>query len=359
MNRLMQILPIGLILIFAPAGLKAQNDNEPIRIIGSSTVYPFVTIAAEKFSENTDYEYPNIIATGTGAGMMEFCENNPDIITHIVTASRRISPKEEQVCIQNAQTEIIEIKLGYDGIGLTRSRLATSMALSLHEIYLALAKSIPSHNQSDDSVSFIPNPYKYWNEINPNLPNEPIKFYGPPITSGTRDAFNELVLSEGCSVNIEQHCTEIRNDGVYSAIGENDDLIVQRLQTNDTAIGIIGFNFLNRHNAILSAIPISHDDLKPELPTGRNITIGHYPISRTLYLYLNKQEYTNSTMLQAYVQELISDKAFGENGYLTQEGLIPLSPESRKATLDNLIKLRTLNFTIEANTEPTVIQNNN
>ncbi|UTW54145.1 substrate-binding domain-containing protein [Kordiimonas sp. SCSIO 12610] len=360
MNLLQQIISLGLTSILVPSALLAQSafvqpEEGQIHIAGSSTVFPFVTKVATEYTEKTGNAYPTIEATGTGAGIIQFCSNTPDISIDIATASRRILTSEIQLCFNNAHSEIIEIKLGYDGIGLTRSRLASDMALSLKDIYLALAAKLPS-TDSNGNVILIDNPYKTWNEINPSLPEEPIHFFGPPATSGTRDAFDELVLFEGClnasegdAGEVEQasKCSEIRTDGIYTEIGENDDLIIQRLQTNDTAVGIIGFNFLNRNNAILQAIPIAHIGSKPQLPTSDNIKNGNYPISRTLYLYIKKDRMESSDALQAYINELTSEAAFGDDGYLAKEGLIPLSIKNRNATVETLEKMRTLKRDID------------
>jgi phosphate transport system substrate-binding protein len=261
-------------------------------------------------------------------------------------------PDESANCSANGISDILELKLGYDGIVLARSRLAKDMKLSLAEIYLALAAEIPVLDADTSTIAVISNPYKKWSEINPALPDEAIQFYGPPLTSGTRDAFDELVLGEGCYLvysrisetaantsGEEENCTSIRTDNAYTEIGENDNLIIQRLQTNDTAIGIIGFNFLNRNNVILSAIPISHDTSKAQLPTSKNITNGNYPISRNLYLYVRKDQITSSSALTAYLEELISEDSYGGGGYLVQEGLVPLTEINRSKTVASIKKI--------------------
>lgn len=352
MNLLQQIFPIGLIILLVPSSAIAQPSDTPITITGSSTVYPFMTNVADHYSHNTGYAYPVIEAIGTRAGMKAFCTHSPDspeTNIDIAAASRRILPIEEQECLSNNIVNTLEIKIGHDGIGLTRSRLSSEMTLSLKEIYLALAKTIPVIDTETGQEELVDNPYGSWPEINPDLPDEPIQFYGPPITSGTRDAFDELVLLEGCldyrseilpSLDpFQSHfegCSQIREDGVYSEIGENDDLIIQRLQTNDTAIGIIGYNFLNRNRAILDAIPISHAGSKPQLPSKDNIKNGNYPISRNLYLYIKRDQLNTSNALKAFVQELISDNALGKNGYLLEEGLIPLSQKDRDTIISGL-----------------------
>ena len=251
------------LLYFTPA--QAQTARDQISIVGSSTVYPFATVVAERFGQTTSFKTPKIESTGSGGGMKLFCSGigvgHPDI----TNSSRRMKSSEYKDCQANGVTDIIEVLIGYDGIAIANSVEQDQISLSLVDIYLALAKRVPN---PDGSESFVENPYQTWSDVNPDLPAQTIEVLGPPPTSGTRDAFAELALEGGCKQfdwivalkksskdEYKDACHSVREDGRYVEAGENDNLIVQKLQANPNALGIFGFSFLDQ-NSDLSLIHI-------------------------------------------------------------------------------------------------------
>lgn len=307
----------------------AQRDN--ISIVGSSTVYPFATVVAEQFGRSTDFGTPKIESTGSGGGLKLFCAGvgieHPDI----TNSSRAIKDSEVEMCAGNGISTPVEVKVGYDGIVLANDKSSPHYELSRGELFLALAKDVP--NPDGDGV--VANPYNMWSQINSNLPEVKIEVLGPPPTSGTRDAFVELVMEEGCEEfeaitalpeeQMEGVCATMREDGAFIEAGENDNLIVQKLQANPTALGIFGFSFLDEN---ADRIQASHIDGVE--PTFDSIADGSYPVSRPLFFYVKKEHVSVIPGMQEYVMEFLSDAASGEEGYLTDRGLIPL-PESEHA----------------------------
>ncbi len=304
--------------------LQAQA-GEQIQIVGSSTVYPFVTVAAEEFGNSTDFKTPIVESTGTGGGFKLFCaglgEKHPDVSN----ASRAIKKSEEELCAKNGVKAITEVKIGFDGIVLANSKKADRYNLSKEQIFLALAKKVPSEGK------LIDNPNKSWSDIDPSLPKVKIEVYGPPTTSGTRDAFAELVMEPSCK-NLPEFkaaysekkprkkaCHLLREDGPYIEAGENDNLIVQKLRSNSQALGIFGFGFLDQNTDTVQGSVIAGKE-----PTFDNISDGSYGISRSLYVYLKDEHIGKTAGLQEFASELIGDEAAGEYGYLTEKGLIPL-----------------------------------
>ncbi len=306
--------------------------REEIRIVGSSTVYPFATAVADHFGNTGVYRTPVIESTGTGGGFKLFCAgvgvNHPDI----TNASRPIKPSEERACRENGVTPIQEVRIGFDGIVLGQGRRAPRFDLTLRQIFLALAKTIPGEN------GFIPNPHRRWNEVDPGLPDMPIRVLGPPPTSGTRDAFVELAMEGGCrtfpelaalkktdKARYKSLCHAIREDGAYVEAGENDNLIVQKLDTDPTALGIFGFSFLAENRDLLRGARV---DGVP--PTFENIAAGRYPISRSLFFYVKLPHVGLIPGIREYVDAFTRESAMGPNGYLSARGLIPL-PDAERA----------------------------
>ncbi len=310
-------------------GSNAYANTNQIQIVGSSTVYPFVTVAAEEFGNNSQYKTPIVESTGTGGGLKLFCAGVD--ITHpdIANASRPIKQSEKELCDKNGVNKITEIKIGYDGIVLANSKEAKLLHLTKDQLFLALAKQVPSNGK------LINNPYQKWSDIDKSLPNIKIEIYGPPTTSGTRDAFVELVMEPSCKNLAEfksaypdkktrkKICHMLREDGHYIEAGENDNLIVQKLKSNPKALGIFGFSFLDQNSNDIQGSVIS--GIKP---TFDNISNGSYGISRSLYVYIKDGHIGKTPGLKEFVLELISDKAAGEYGYLAEKGLIPL-PKSK------------------------------
>jgi phosphate transport system substrate-binding protein len=319
--------------------------REQIRIVGSSTVFPFSTTVAERFGKSTGFKTPIVESTGSGGGLKLFCagvgDNDPDI----TNSSRRIKASEVENCASNGITEIVEVKIGYDGIVLANSIDAPQMALSLRDLWLALAKNVP-----DGEGKTQPNPYRTWADVNPELPDVRIEVMGPPPTSGTRDAFVELAMEGGCksfdwikalkSADKDAYktlCHTIREDGAFIEAGENDNLIVQKLEANPDAFGIFGFSFLDQNSDYVQGSVI--DGVEPEFEL---ISDGSYPISRSLYFYLKKSRVGKVPGIPEFLAEFTSEKAWGEEGYLTDKGLIPMSEEERAKWADAARSLKLL-----------------
>lgn len=334
MLKKMFVLSTALSFVLAVGNAAAQSTRDYISIVGSSTVYPFATVVAEQFGKTTDFKTPKIEATGSGGGLKLFCAGigvrHPDI----TNASRRIKKSEYDACHKNGVDEIVEVKIGYDGIALANSKKAKPMALTLRDLFLALAKEVPA---ADGSKKLVPNPYKTWKDVNPELPDTTIEVLGPPPTSGTRDAFVELAMEGGCKTfdwikalkkedkkEYKRICHTIREDGAYVEAGENDNLIVQKLNANPKAVGIFGFSFLDQNRDQVQGSAI--DGVKPEFET---IADGRYPISRSLYFYVKKAHVGTIPGIEAYLAEFTSEKTYGDEGYLTDRGLIPSPKEER------------------------------
>jgi len=314
------------------------RDN--IQVVGSSTVYPFTTVIAEEFGNNTKYRTPIIESTGTGGGMKLFCSGVGTNYPDLSNASRTIKKSELAKCKKNKVTPV-EIKIGYDGIVLANAISGKSYALTKQEIFLALAAEIPSK----DTSKLIANPHKKWSDINNKLPSIKIAVYGPPPTSGTRDAFVELVMEGPCkdlnafkntyanSKTRKKKCHILRNDGHFIEAGENDNLIVQKLKNNSEAFGIFGFSFLEENRHVVKSVKINNT-----FPTFENIVNGSYPISRPLFIYYKKENLNIVPGVKEFIQEIISENTLGGEGYLMQRGLIPLTDLELKKVRDKITK---------------------
>jgi len=309
--------------------------RDQISVVGSSTVYPFSTVVAENFGRDTGMKTPKIESTGSGGGMKLFCAglgvNHPDI----TNSSRRIKKTELEKCTK-AGIEVVEIKVGYDGIVIANSKKGEKFNLSKRDIFLALAKDVPEGNAEGGKL--IPNPNKTWKEVNSNLPDIKIEVLGPPPTSGTRDAFNELAIEGGCKTfpnlkaikkedkkKYKAICRAVREDGIYIEAGENDNLIVQKLAENKNALGVFGFSFLAENEDKIQASNIDGNE-----PTFENIASKAYPVSRPLYFYIKTAHVDVIPGIREFVEAYTSDDAFGPDGYLSERGLIPMPDEERE-----------------------------
>ena len=302
----------------------AAADN--INVVGSSTVYPFSTVVSELFAQNGGGKAPKIEATGTGGGLKIFCsggKNAPDM----ANASRAIKKSEEELCAKNGVIPM-EIKIGYDGIVIAHAVESAEIALSQQQLFLALAKNTPAENGEMRD-----NPHKTWQNLDPSLPDVAIRVYGPPPTSGTRDAFAELALEKGCDTypqlaaikNKLQHraiCHGVREDGAYIESGENDNLIIQKLVATPTAVGIFGFSFLEENIDKVRGIAVNGVS-----PSFEAIADGSYPLSRPLFFYVNRARFESVPRIKAFVEFFVSEEVMGEDGVLVDRGLIPLSAE--------------------------------
>lgn len=330
MKKLTLIL-IMILILTAPAFAAGRNY---ISIVGSSTVYPFTTVAAEHFGKKTNFKTPKIEATGTGGGFKLFIAgvgvNTPDI----VNASRAIKASEFETARKNGVSEIVEVKIGYDGIVFANSIKGELLDLSPRDLFLALAKVTPN---PDGSETLISNPYKTWQDVNPKLPALKIEVLGPPPTSGTRDAFVELVMQAGAQSfpwvkalensdadKFKALSNGIREDGVFVEAGENDNLIVQKLAANPGAFGIFGYSYLEQNLDKIRGALIN--GVAPEFET---IADGSYSVSRPLFVYVKKAHVANIPGLKEFLRELTSESAWGDEGYLADKGLIPMDAAER------------------------------
>lgn len=338
-------------LILSATTLVATSNaafaRDQISIVGSSTVFPFSTTVAERFGRSTDFKTPVVESTGSGGGLKLFCGGVGDKHPDIANSSRRIKSSEVENCTKNGVEEIIEVKIGYDGIVLANSRASEQMEISLKEIFLALAKNVP-----DGEGKTKANPYKTWKDINPALPASKIEVMGPPPTSGTRDAFVELAMEGGCKAfdwikalkksdndAYKTLCHTIREDGAFIEAGENDNLIVQKLGANPSAFGIFGFSFLDQNSDTLQGSKI--DGVAPEF---EEISDGSYPVSRSLYFYVKKAHIGKTDGIEEFLKEFASESAWGEEGYLTDKGLIPMSEEEREEWTNKVKNLENLSM---------------
>ncbi len=330
--------------VLLAAAASAQAARDYISIVGSSTVYPFSTVVAEQYGKATKFKTPKIESTGTGGGFKLFCAGvgveHPDV----TNASRAIKKSEYDACQQNGVKDIIEVKVGYDGIAVANSKKAPQMQLTLRDIFLALAKEVPDPKGGDRVV---PNPYKTWKDVNPALPATKIEVLGPPPTSGTRDAFAELALEGGCSTfswikdlakkdkdQFARICMTVREDGAYVEAGENDNLIVQKLESNPNAVGVFGYSFLDQNRdyvqgSVVDGVPAEYEA----------IAEGKYPISRPLFFYVKKAHIGVIPGIEDFLKEFSSEKAWGPEGYLSDRGLISMPDAERAKYRDAAVKL--------------------
>jgi len=328
MKRLLAFSALSLVALVGAAEARDQ-----IRIVGSSTVYPFSTTVAEQFGKTTAFKTPVVESTGSGGGLKLFCAGvgveHPDI----TNASRAIKASEIEKCQKNGVTGVTEVKIGYDGIVLANSKTAKRMEITRKQLFLALAKDVPA-----GEGTFQPNPYETWSDVDPSLPNVKIEVLGPPPTSGTRDAFAELGLEGGCKQfawikalkkadkkKYKGVCHGIREDGAYVEAGENDVLIIRKLEENPKAFGVFGFSFLDQNEDRVQGSLIEGND-----PSFDNIADGSYPISRPLFFYVKNAHANTIPGIREYVAEFTSEKAWGEDGYLSDKGLIPMPEEERE-----------------------------
>jgi phosphate transport system substrate-binding protein len=307
-------------------------------------VFPFATVVAENFGKSTSFKTPVIESTGSGGGLKLFCQGVGTEHPDITNASRRIKKSEVELCAKNGVEEITEVKIGYDGIVLANSKAAAHYELSREQIFLALAKEVPVDGK------LVANPYTKWSQIDKSLPDAEIEVLGPPPTSGTRDAFVELVMEHAAeslpvvkdlkksdSKRFKQVFGSMREDGRFIEAGENDNLMVQKLEANPAALAIFGFSFLDQN-----ADKIQGSTIEGANPTFDKIADGAYPVSRSLYFYVKNAHVGVIPGIKEYVAEFTASKANGQEGYLTDKGLIPLPEAERKKVQEqaaNLTKL--------------------
>tara|TARA_B100001741_G_scaffold311146_1_gene311722 strand:+ start:3241 stop:4236 length:996 start_codon:yes stop_codon:yes gene_type:complete len=309
--------------------------RDTIRIVGSSTVYPFATVVAETFGRaDNGFKTPIIESTGSGGGLKLFCAGKGPSTPDITNASRRIKSKEVKLCAKNGITDIVEHKIGFDGIVMANAKGGPSFNISRKDLYMALAAKVPCGFQ--DGVT-CENESQTWKDVNASLPNIPIEVYGPPPTSGTRDAFAELALGGGCKSvpwikkfkkkdkkAWKKLCYTVREDGKYIEAGENDNLIIQKLVANPNAMGVFGFSFLDQNRDQVKGAVVDG-----VTPTFDSIATGKYKVSRSLFFYVKKDHIGSIPGIREYMAAFMDDKAIGNDGYLLDKGLIPLPQDMR------------------------------
>ena len=338
------LIAVGVTAMAFAGVAHAQAARDYISIAGSSTVFPFSSAVAEQFGRGSKFKTPKVESVGTGGGLKLFCQGVGPQYTDIANASRRIKSSEVADCEKNGVKDVIEVKIGFDGIVLANSKTAPTFKLSRQQLYMALAKQVPD---PANPTQLVANPYKTWNQIDKSLPNVKIEVLGPPPTSGTRDAFSELALEKGCEgfawlkelknvdgKRFQKVCTQIREDGAYVEAGENDNLIVQKLEANPSALGIFGYSYLEENmNKLHGSI------IEGKEPTFENVADGSYPVARSLYFYVKKAHIGVIPGIKEYIAEFASEKAMGDEGYLADKGLIPLPKAEREKVRKDSVAL--------------------
>jgi len=316
--------------------------RDTVNIVGSSTVYPFATVVAERFGRNTDFPTPKLESTGSGGGLKLFCAGIGTQHPDIANSSRRMKKSEFELCQSNGVKDIVEVKIGADGIVIANSKDADKMDLSLKQVFLALAKEVPDPKGGDKLVA---NPYQKWSDIDSSLPNLEISVMGPPPTSGTRDAFVEIAMEGGCKSfgfikemddkQFKNVCHSMREDGPFVEAGENDNLIVQRLAQDKDTLGIFGYSFLMENSSQIQAATVGGVE-----PTPETIADEDYPVARSLFFYIKNAHVGVVPGIKEYAEEFTTEGAWGDNGYLVDVGLIPNPRNTRMEVAKNVRNLK-------------------
>ena len=307
------------VVLFIMGVANSASARDQISIVGSSTVFPFATTVAEKFGQQGDFKTPVIESTGSGGGLKMFCKGIGTGTPDIANASRAIKPKEVAQCA-DAGIDPIEYLVGYDGITISNSRQSPRASFTKLDIFNAVAVDVMIDGK------WVPNPYKKWSDIRAELPDIKIDLMIPPTTSGTRDAFVELILHKVCKKEYgmskkeyKAKCTAVRTDGNYVVpMGENDNLLIEKLGKDERRFGVFGFSFLDQnsdkvHGALIDGVE----------PTFDTIADGSYAVSRPLYFYVKKQHIGVIPGIEEYVDMFMSDQMIGAEGTLSEQGLIP------------------------------------
>lgn len=325
MNKL--IGAVATVALLAVAD-QAHAARDQIWAVGSSTVFPFSTRVAENFAKKTGKKSPRIEALGTGGGIKMFCGGAGEKFPDIANASRPMKKSEFLACQKAGVKDIVEIKIGFDGIVVASNKKGPDFNFKLEQLYLGLA------DQTLRGGQIVKQPYKSWSEVGPGLPNARILAYGPPPTSGTRDAWIELAIEGGAGKlptlakmkaadekKFKATVSPMRTDGGWVDAGENDNAIVGTIEKTPNALGVFGYSFLEENGSRIKGASIN--GVKP---TAQTIASGQYPLSRSLYIYVKKSQVGVTPGLKEFVSEFVSDAATGRGGYLQNRGMIPLPP---------------------------------
>ena len=326
-------------LALAAMSATTAAARDQISIVGSSTVFPYTQAVAEQFANITGRPSPIVESTGTGGGMQIFCEGIGEGHPDLTGASRAMKASEWDKCVENGVTDVTEAMIGFDGLSMAVSRANDyDWDVSLEEVYLALGAEVPVDGE------WVANPYSKWSEIDSRLPETDIVVLGPPPTSGTRDAFVDLAMHVGCKQTdyvkngdfdkkwVKANCSRMRTDGPFIEAGENDNLIVQRLESDPNALGIFGYSFLYENSDKLKGVKI--DGVEPTFDT---IGDKSYPVSRPLFFYVKNAHRGVIPGLDEFIAEYMSEDALAPGGYLSERGLVPLSDERRAKLQDAVL----------------------
>ncbi|HHZ10712.1 MAG TPA: phosphate ABC transporter substrate-binding protein [Rhizobiales bacterium] len=341
MKKFLLTASAAAIALAGSAGIAAARDQ--IKVTGSSTVFPYSQAVAEEYANKTGKPAPVVESVGTGGGFKAFCGGIGPDFADVTGASRAIKESEVKLCADNGVTDITEAMIGYDGLSIAHSSSAPEMDLTEEQIFKALAAELP-----DGKGGFMPNPNKKWSDIDPSLPAFDIVAFGPPPTSGTRDAFVELLMHDGCK-NLDgmadlkkadekkwnEVCSRMRQDGPFVEAGENDNLIVQRIEADPNAIGIFGYSFLYENSDKLKGVKVNG-----VAPTFETISDGSYPVARPLFFYVKNAHRDVIPGLKEFLAEYVSDAALGPDGYLAERGLTPLAADKLKEVQDAVLNAK-------------------
>ena len=335
---------VALSILAVSALTVSLSARDQIKIVGSSTVYPFSSAVAEELGATTKYPTPVVESTGSGGGMKLFCAGNGMNTPDITNASRRMKAKEFKLCEKNGVTDITEAVIGFDGIAFAQAKSNTPFNVTKKQLLLAVAAEVPSK----DGKSLVKNPYTNWNQIDSSLPSREIIIYGPPKSSGTRDAFEDMILkgqtkkmgvytslykADKVKNKAYKKYKKIRTDGVYVPSGENDNLIVTKLNKNKAAFGIFGYSFLMENDDKVQGSKINGIS-----PTPETISSGKYPIARSLFFYIKNSHATKVPAIKEYVDMFMSEDMIGNGSILSEIGLIALPDDRRTALRDSVSK---------------------
>jgi len=340
MPKFLKNLIVAAAVIAFGAGMAQARDQ--VKIVGSSTVYPFSSYVAEELGATTKFKSPVVESTGSGGGHKLFGNGVGLDTPDITNSSRRMKASEFEKDQKAGITEITEALIGYDGIAIAQNGANPDFSVTKDELAMAVAADVPVNGK------LVKNPYKTWDQINPALPKRKILIYGPPTSSGTRDAFAEMVLGHFANKNAAlydavapknkaEKYEAVREDGVYVPAGENDNLIVQKLTKDKDAFGIFGYSYLEENSDRIKGAKI--DGVYPEPNT---IASGEYPISRSLYFYVKKAHLDKVPGMREYIELFMSDKMIGSRGLLKRIGLIPLADDLRAKVQKDVLSYKNL-----------------